>query len=80
MCRRTRVAFVNGDRSEQSCRRLWDKAPLAYRRCLSYNDFWKGYQEVLPKETPLQSAKKADSYPYGALVLYIATKASTLCP
>ena len=35
---------------------------------------------MLPKETPLQSAKKADSYPFGALVLYIATKASMLCP
>ena len=31
MCRRTRqiVAFVLGDRSEQSCRRLWDKVPRA---------------------------------------------------
>ena len=31
MCRRTRqiVAFVIGDRSEQSCRRRWDKAPRA---------------------------------------------------
>ena len=53
MCRRTRqiVAFVLGDRSEQSCRRLWDKVPRAYRRCHSYSDFWKAYQEVLPKET-----------------------------
>ena len=53
MCRRTRqlVAFVIGDRSEQSCLRLWDKVPLAYRPCLSYSDFWKAYQEVLPQET-----------------------------
>ena len=31
MCRRTRqiVAFVIGDRSEQSCRRRWDRAPRA---------------------------------------------------
>ena len=31
MCRRTRqiVAFVIGDRSEQSCRRRWDKVPRA---------------------------------------------------
>ena len=37
MCRRTRqlVAFVIGDRSEQSCLRLWDKVPRAYRPCLS---------------------------------------------
>ena len=53
MCRRTRqiVAFVIGDRSAQSCRRLWEMVPLAYRRCLSYSDFWKAYQEVLPKES-----------------------------
>jgi len=43
MCRRTRqnVAFVIGDRSEQSCRHLGEMVPLAYRQCLSYSDFWK---------------------------------------
>ncbi|MXZ19762.1 MAG: IS1 family transposase [Caldilineaceae bacterium SB0665_bin_25] len=53
MCRRTRqiVAFVIGDRSEQSCRHLWEMVPLAYRQCLSYSDFWQAYQEVLPKES-----------------------------
>ena len=65
MCRRTRqiVAFVIGDRSEQSCRRLWDMVPLAYRRCRSYSDFWKAYQEVLPKRAIAQSAREVDSYP-----------------
>ena len=53
MCRRTLqiVAFVIGDRSQQSCHRLWDMVPRTYRRCLSYSDFWKAYQEVLPKES-----------------------------
>ena len=53
MCRRTRqiVAFVIGDRSEQSCRRLWANVPFVYRQCLSYSDFWQAYQEVLPKES-----------------------------
>ena len=31
LCRRTRqsVAFVSGDRSEQTCRRLWNKSPAS---------------------------------------------------
>ena len=53
MCRRTRqiIAFVIGDRSEDTCQRLWNKVPKAYRGCVSYSDFWKAYQEVLPEET-----------------------------
>jgi len=52
LCRRTRqiIAFVIGDRSENSCRRLWKKVPIEYRRCLSYSDFWDAYQKVLPQE------------------------------
>ena len=53
MCRRTRqiIAFVIGDRSETTCRRLWNRVPLAYRGCISYSDFWEAYQKVLPQET-----------------------------
>jgi len=53
MCRRTRqiIAFVIGDRSEDTCRRLWNKVPIEYRSCISYSDFWDAYQKVLPKET-----------------------------
>jgi len=53
MCRRTRqiVAFVIGDRSEQTCRRLWNKIPAAYKRCLTFSDFWEAYQKVFPKKT-----------------------------
>lgn len=53
MCRRTRqiIAFVIGDRSETTCRRLWSKVPLEYRHCISYSDFWEAYQKVLPHET-----------------------------
>ena len=53
MCRRTRqiIAFVIGDRSEDTCRRLWSKVPSQYRRCISYSDFWEAYQNVLPEET-----------------------------
>ncbi len=51
--RRTRqkVAFVVGDRSEKTCRRLWNKIPDAYQRCLSFSDFWGAYQKVFSKAT-----------------------------
>jgi len=52
MCRRTRqiIAFVIGDRSEQTCRKLWEQIPQAYRVCRSYSDFWEAYQLVFPAE------------------------------
>ena len=52
MCRRTRqiVAFVLGDRSADTCRKLWNCIPAAYRHCSSFSDFWEAYQEVLPTE------------------------------
>lgn len=53
LCRRTRqiLAFVIGDRSETTCRRLWSRVPHEYRGCVSYSDFWEAYQSILPKET-----------------------------
>ncbi len=52
MCRRTRqiIAFVIGDHTKETCKRLWARVPEAYRRCHSYSDFWKAYQ-ALPKAT-----------------------------
>lgn len=51
LCRRTRqiVAFVIGDRSAATCRRLWVAIPPEYRRCRTYTDFWRAYQAVLPE-------------------------------
>ena len=59
MCRRTRqiVAFVIGDRSEATCRRLWAKVPIAYRNAVVYSDFWKAYQKVIPAEQHLPVGK-----------------------
>lgn len=47
--RRTRqvVAFVIGDRSAQTCRKLWQRIPDEYRRCHSYSDFWHAYEQLL---------------------------------
>jgi insertion element IS1 protein InsB len=51
-CRRTRqiVAFVIGDRSEATCRKLWEQIPRTYRSCHSYSDFWEASQLVFPEE------------------------------
>jgi IS1 family transposase len=53
LCRRTRqiIAFVIGDRSEETCQQLWNQVPIQYRGCISYSDFWEAYQLVLPQET-----------------------------
>ena len=51
LCRRTRqvVAYAIGDRSEQTCRRLWERIPASYRgNGLVYTDFWEAYQKVVP--------------------------------
>jgi IS1 family transposase len=52
-CRRTRqiVAFVIGDRSEATCRKLWESIPHAYKTCKTYSDFWEAYANVFPEQT-----------------------------
>jgi insertion element IS1 protein InsB len=52
LCRQTRqvVACVVGDRSAQTCRRLWEAIPEAFRRAYCYTDFWEAYAKVLPPE------------------------------
>ncbi len=52
LCRKTRqvVAYFIGDRSEASCRKLWERVPEAYRGGLCYSDFWKAYEAVIPDE------------------------------
>ncbi len=49
LCRQTRqvVAYVVGDRSEKTCRRLWEAIPEAFRRAHCYTDFWATYAKVL---------------------------------
>ena len=53
ICRRTRqiVAFVIGDRSDETCAKLWHQIPEAYQACHSYSDFWSAYNKVLPADT-----------------------------
>ena len=51
LCRSTRqiVAFVIGDRSTSTCRKLWKKIPAVYRQAHCYTDFWEAYQKVIPE-------------------------------
>ncbi len=53
MNRRTRqiVAFVIGDRSEETCQKLWEQIPESYQSCQSFSDFWNAYQKIFPKDT-----------------------------
>lgn len=45
------VGFAIGDRSEQTCRRLWGSLPADYRkRAICYTDFWDAYAAVLPSK------------------------------
>ena len=61
LCRRTRqiVAFVLGDRSERTCRLLWEAIPEEYRTCRSFSDFWEAYAAVFPSETHRQVSKRS---------------------
>ena len=53
LCRKTRqvVAFVVGDRSRATCRRLWQAIPRCYKEATCYySDLWEAYQGVIPEE------------------------------
>lgn len=61
LCRKTRqvVAYVIEDRSEQTCRRLWEAIPLSYRRGHCFTDFWVAYQAVIPEDQHIAAGKAA---------------------
>jgi IS1 family transposase len=52
LCRATRqvVAYVVGDRSAATCKKLWEQIPASYRSAHCYSDFWEAYQLVIPAE------------------------------
>ena len=52
LCRKTRqvVAYALGDRSEETCRMLWEAIPASYRAGHCYTDFWAASQAVIPDE------------------------------
>lgn len=52
MCRKTRqvIAYVIGDRSKDTCKKLWEYIPRIYSAGHCYTDFWSAYQAVIPKK------------------------------
>jgi len=60
LCRHTRqvVAYVIGDRSQSSCKKLWERIPSAYRRGHCYSDFWEAYQLVIPAQQHTAAGKE----------------------
>lgn len=52
LCRKTRqvVAYAIGDRSKNTCQKLWESIPQTYRIGYCYSDFWSAYQAVIPEE------------------------------
>ena len=67
LCRKTRqvVAYAVGDRSERTCRTLWEAIPQAYRRGHCYTDFWKAYQAVIPEEHHTAVGKETGATAHG---------------
>lgn len=48
---RRMVGFAIGDRSAQTCHRLWQSLPADYRkRAICYSDFWDAYAAVIPSK------------------------------
>lgn len=60
LCRATRqvVAYVVGDRSAETCQKLWEQIPVAYRRAHCYSDFWEAYRIVIPSEQHTATGKE----------------------
>lgn len=61
LCRATRqvVAFVMGDRSQQTCRRWWAAIPTVYRTGHCYTDGWAAYEQVIPDQPHTAGGKDA---------------------
>jgi insertion element IS1 protein InsB len=51
------VACCLGDRSEESCRYLWEQVPAPWRAATCYTDFWQAYQAVLPAAQQVRLGK-----------------------
>jgi insertion element IS1 protein InsB len=60
LCRKTRqvVAYAVGDRSEATCRCLWEAMPLLYRAGHRFTDFWIAYQAVIPEDQHTVAGKE----------------------
>ena len=53
------VAYVIGDRSELTFKRLLRKIPIEYLKCQSYSDYWKSYGILKAKGNHQQVGKES---------------------
>jgi insertion element IS1 protein InsB len=51
------VACCLGDRSEESCRFLWEQVPAPWREATCYTDFWEAYRAVIPATQHVPAGK-----------------------
>ena len=61
LCRQTRqvVAYVIGDRSAATGRKLWQRIPAQFRQGHCYTDFLQAYQKVIPEEQHTACSKES---------------------
>jgi IS1 family transposase len=53
------VSFVIGNRSKETCQRLWNKIPEQYQSCLSFSDYWEAYEKVFSEQTHQSVGKES---------------------
>jgi insertion element IS1 protein InsB len=53
------VAYVVGDRSAATCRKLWEQIPANYRSAHCYSDFWEAYSLVIPANQHTAAGKES---------------------
>jgi len=52
------MAYALGDRSKQTCLRLWESIPPASDKGHCFTDFWAAYSVVLPDEQRIAVGKE----------------------
>ena len=62
MNRETReiVASGYGDRTENTCRILWDRVPSACKEAIVFSDYWSAYRAVIPSEQQRPVGKETE--------------------
>jgi IS1 family transposase len=81
LCRASRqvVAYVIGDRSQASCRQLWERIPAAYKGSHCYSDFREAYSLVIPAEQHTAAGKETGLTARRTVEQHFAATTRTLC-
>jgi len=79
MNRETReiVASACGDRSENTCRVLWDRVPSAYKEAIVFSDYWSAYRAVIPSEKQRPVGKETGETAHSEYAKVILCKEKT---